>query len=79
MLSPTTLVLNADPTLKRSRVTVKLLEGKDLLVSDLPTGTSDPVALVWVGSVDEGSIDLQKDIRVQVHHYEARFLDGAAK
>ena len=47
---------------------MKLLEGKDLLVSDLPTGTSDPVALVWVGQANEGAIDyLQKDLRgVQV-------------
>lgn len=45
---------------------MKVIEGKDLLVSDLPTGTSDPVAFVWVGSCDEGNADLQKDRRVQV-------------
>lgn len=79
MVSPMTLVLIADPMVKRTRVTVKLLEARDLLVSDLPTGTSDPVAMVWVGSVDEGIVDLQKDIRVQVYHCGTRFLDGAAK
>lgn len=78
MLSPMILVLVTDPMLKRTRVTVKLLEAKDLLVSDLPTGTSDPVAMVWIGSVDEGSIVLQKDIHVQVYHCGTRFLVGAA-
>lgn len=43
------------------------MEGKDLLVSDLPTGTSDPVVLLWVGSCQEGDIDLRKDKRVQVN------------
>lgn len=52
--------------LKRTRVAVKIMEGKDLLVSDLPTGTSDPMAFVWVGSNEEGDLDLQKDQRVQV-------------
>lgn len=57
----------ADPTLKRTRVSVKVLEGKDLLVSDLLTGTSDPVALLWVGACDEGDADLGNAQRVQVH------------
>lgn len=56
-----------DPMLRRTRVTVKVIEGKDLLVSDLPTGTSDPVVLLWVGSCQEGDIDLRKDKRVQVN------------
>lgn len=58
--------LCADPMLARTRVTVKVMEGKDLLVSDLPTGTSDPVVLLWVGSCQEGDVDLRKDKRVQV-------------
>lgn len=68
-----------DPMLKRTRVAVKVMEGKDLLVSDLPTGTSDPVAFVWVGSNEEGEVDLQKDERVQVKksrgslRYQARY------
>lgn len=55
-----------DPMSKRTRVTVKILEGKDLLVSDLLTGTSDPMAFLWVGSCDEGEVDLKYDKRVQV-------------
>lgn len=51
---------------KRTRVTVKILEGKNLLVSDLLTGTSDPLALLWVGSCEEGEVDLKYDKRVQV-------------
>eukprot|EP00903_Cladosiphon_okamuranus_P007632 g7401.t1 len=54
-----------DPMAKRTRVTVKILEGKNLLVSDLLTGTSDPVALLWVGTCDEGEVDLKYDKRVQ--------------
>ena len=53
---------------KRTRVAVKILEGKNLLVSDLLTGTSDPMALLWVGSCEEGEVDLKYDKRVQVHH-----------
>lgn len=52
--------------LKRTRVTVKIMEGKDLLVSDLSTGTSDPVAHLWVGSCEDGNVDLHQDKRVQV-------------
>ena len=55
-----------DPMLKRTRVTVKVMEGKNLLVSDLSTGTSDPVAHLWVGSCEDGDVDLQGDKRVQV-------------
>lgn len=55
-----------DPMMKRTRVAVKVMEGKDLLVSDLPTGTSDPMAFVWVGSNGEGDVDLGKDQRIQV-------------
>ena len=51
---------------KRTRITVKVLEGKNLLVSDLLTGTSDPMALLWVGSCDEHEVDLKYDKRVQV-------------
>lgn len=51
---------------KRTRVTVKILEGKNLLVSDLLTGTSDPIALLWVSSSEEGEIDFKCDKRVQV-------------
>lgn len=47
---------------------MKVMEGKDLLVSDLLTGTSDPVAFLWVGSCEEGEVDLQKDKRVQVRY-----------
>lgn len=54
--------------MKRTRVVVKVIEGKDLLVSDLPTGTSDPMAFVWVGSNEEGDLDLHKDQRVQVFY-----------
>ncbi|CAM9948679.1 unnamed protein product [Scytosiphon promiscuus] len=54
-----------DPMMKRTRVVVKILEGKNLLVSDLLTGTSDPMVLLWVGSGDEGDIDLKQDRRVQ--------------
>lgn len=59
-------LMPTDPMLKRTRVTVKVMEGKNLLVSDLPTGTSDPVGLVWVGSCQEGEVDLQRDKRIQV-------------
>lgn len=45
---------------------MKILEGKNLLVSDLLTGTSDPMALLWVGSCDEDEVDLKYDKRVQV-------------
>lgn len=55
-----------DPMAKRTRVTVKILEGQNLPVSDLLTGTSDPVALLWVGSCDEAEVDLKYDKRVQV-------------
>ena len=55
-----------DPMAKRTRVAVKILEGKNLLVSDLLTGTSDPIALLWVGSCGEGEVDLKYDKRVQV-------------
>lgn len=51
---------------KRTRITVKILEGNNLLVSDLLTGTSDPMALLWVGSCEEGEVDLKCDKRVQV-------------
>eukprot|EP00752_Nemacystus_decipiens_P002970 g2759.t1 len=54
-----------DPMARRTRITVKVLEGKNLLVSDLLTGTSDPLALLWVGSCDEGEVDLKYDKRVQ--------------
>ncbi|CAM9858287.1 unnamed protein product, partial [Ectocarpus sp. 13 AM-2016] len=54
-----------DPLLKRTRVTVKVLEGKNLLVSDLLTGTSDPVTFLWVGSTERGCVDLKHDRRVQ--------------
>lgn len=57
-----------DPMAKRTRITVKILEGKNLLVSDLLTGTSDPMALLWVGSCEEGDVDLKYDKRVQVIH-----------
>ncbi|CAM9670391.1 unnamed protein product, partial [Choristocarpus tenellus] len=56
---------NDDPMRKRTRVVIKLLEGRDLLVADLITGTSDPVCFVWVGAHNEGDIDLDKDERVQ--------------
>ena len=52
--------------LKRTRVTVKLIEGRHLLVSDLSTGTSDPVAHLWVGSVEDGDVDSHQDKHVQV-------------
>lgn len=55
-----------DPMAKRTRVAVKVLEGNDLLVSDLLTGTSDPMAFLWVGSSEEGEVDLKYDKRVQV-------------
>lgn len=57
---------HADPMAKRTRVTVKILEGNDLLVSDLLTGTSDPVALLWVSSSEEGEVDFKGDKRIQV-------------
>lgn len=56
----------ADPMAKRTRVAVKILEGKNLLVSDLLTGTSDPVVLLWVSSSEEGEVDFKCDKRVQV-------------
>lgn len=55
-----------DPLLKRTRVTVKVLEGKNLLVSDLLTGTSDPITFLWVSSTEGGYVDLKHDRRVQV-------------
>ncbi|CAM9565022.1 unnamed protein product, partial [Hapterophycus canaliculatus] len=55
----------ADPMMKRTRIVVKVLEGKNLLVSDLLTGTSDPLVLLWVGSHEEGNVDLKQDRRVQ--------------
>ncbi|CAM9382975.1 unnamed protein product [Ectocarpus sp. 6 AP-2014] len=54
-----------DPLLKRTRVTVKVLEGKNLLVSDLLTGTSDPITFLWVSSTKSGYVDLKHDRRVQ--------------
>ncbi|CAM9288605.1 unnamed protein product [Ectocarpus fasciculatus] len=54
-----------DPLLKRTRVTVKILEGKNLLVSDLLTGTSDPITFLWVSSTESGYVDLKHDRRVQ--------------
>lgn len=51
---------------KRTRVAVKILEAKNLLVSDLLTGTSDPVAFLWVSSSEEGEVDFKYDKRVQV-------------
>lgn len=55
-----------DPLLKRTRVTVKVLEGKNLLVSDLLTGTSDPITFLWVSSTESGYVHLKHDRRVQV-------------
>jgi hypothetical protein len=37
-----------------TRLVIRVHEGKDLLVSDLVTGTSDPVAFVWVASREAG-------------------------
>lgn len=36
-----------------SRLVVRVLEGKNLLASDIETGKSDPVCFCWVGGVDE--------------------------
>ena len=58
--------MRADPMMKRTRVTVKVLEGKNLLVSDRLTGTSDPLAVLWIGSSEERDVDLKYDKRVQV-------------
>ncbi len=63
------LVLREDPMMKRTRVTVKVLEGKNLLVSDRLTGTSDPLAVLWIGSSEEGDVDFKYDKRVQVTCY----------
>ncbi|CAM9446255.1 unnamed protein product, partial [Discosporangium mesarthrocarpum] len=56
---------NDDPMRKRTRVVVKLLEGKNLLVSDLLTGTSDPVCFVWVDSHNDDDMAIERDGRIQ--------------
>lgn len=60
------LIKLTDPMMKRTRIVVKILEGKNLLVSDLLTGTSDPMVHLWVGSHEDGDVDLKQDKRVQV-------------
>jgi hypothetical protein len=44
-------VVQSEP--KFSRLVVRFLEGKNLLASDIETGTSDPIAFVWCGPCNE--------------------------
>ncbi len=41
------------PELSYSRVVIHILEGKNLLASDIETGKSDPQCFCWVGPIDE--------------------------
>jgi hypothetical protein len=47
---------------KVSRLVVRMLQGKDLLASDVETGKSDPVAFLWLGPLQE-QVDVNDDSR----------------
>ncbi|CAN0068185.1 unnamed protein product, partial [Phaeothamnion confervicola] len=55
-----------DGNIKRqTRLSLRLLEARNLLVSDLVTGTSDPVCFAWVGPKGETADPIDTGGRVQ--------------
>ena len=53
LIYPSSFHLDDQKTKEGCVITVKLLEGGDLLASDVETGKSDPVCFLWVGHQDE--------------------------